>query len=133
MCFGSAFISLCRVAVPERTDVGKHAALEADALLMSHRRVSTYSSACSHAYAYGHMRRCHLWLIYTLSNQTLTHNKYTVWLNAKAMLHVVCQHESVCPILSVAMCNEVAEASIQQFSIYELLTLERRDLNVTPS
>lgn len=31
------------------------------------------------------------------------------------------------------MCNEVAEASIQQFSIYELLTLERRDLNVTPS
>lgn len=31
------------------------------------------------------------------------------------------------------MCNEVAEASIQQFSIYELLTLERRGLNITPS
>lgn len=31
------------------------------------------------------------------------------------------------------MCNEVAEASIQQFSIYELLTLERGDLNITPS
>lgn len=31
------------------------------------------------------------------------------------------------------MCNEVAEAPIQQFSIYELLTLERRGLNITPS
>lgn len=31
------------------------------------------------------------------------------------------------------MCNEVAKASIQQFSIYELLTSEDVDLNITPS
>lgn len=31
------------------------------------------------------------------------------------------------------MCNEVAEASIQQFSFYELLTWERRGLNITSS
>lgn len=77
------------------------------------------------------MHRQNRWLIYILSNQTLTHNEHTVQLNVKAILYVVCQHECVCPILW--MCNEVAETSIQQFSIYELLTLERRDLNITPS
>lgn len=45
-----------------------------------------------------------------------------------------CVSMNVCvPFSPWWMCNEVAEASIQQFSIYELLTLERRDLNITPS
>lgn len=45
-----------------------------------------------------------------------------------------CVSMNVCVPFSLWwMCNEVAEASIQQFSIYELLTLERRDLNITPS
>lgn len=74
------------------------------------------------------------WLIYVLSNQTLTHNEHTAQPNVKAILYVVCQHECVCVPFSLWwMCNEVAKASIQQFSIYELLTLERRDLNITPS
>lgn len=45
-----------------------------------------------------------------------------------------CVSMNVCVPFSLWwMCNEVAKASIQQFSIYELLTLERRDLNITPS
>lgn len=45
---------------------------------------------------------------------------------------MLCVSMNVCVPFSLWwMCNEVAEASIQQFSIYELLTLERRGLNVT--
>lgn len=84
------------------------------------------------------MHRQNRWLIYILSNQTLTHNEHTVQLNVKCEMWkpycMWCVSMNVCVPFSLWwMCNEVAEASIQQFSIYELLTLERRDLNITPS
>ena len=45
-----------------------------------------------------------------------------------------CVSINVCVLFSPWwMCNEVAEAYIQQLSIYELLTFERRGLNITPS
>lgn len=45
-----------------------------------------------------------------------------------------CVSMNVCVPFSLWwMCNEVTEATIQQFSIYELLTLERQDLNITLS
>lgn len=58
------------------------------------------------------------------TQHTLMWKQYCIW----------CVSINVCDPFSLWwMCNEVAEASIQQFSIYELLTFDRRGLNITPS
>lgn len=45
-----------------------------------------------------------------------------------------CVSINVCILCCLSwMCNEVAETSIQQYRIYELLTSERRGFNTTPS
>lgn len=100
---------------------------------MSHTNISTYCSPAhkdikTHAHAhriFGSFASSLTKPWHTTNTQyTLMWKQYCIW----------CVSINVCiPFSLWWMCNEVAEASIQQFSIYELLTLERRGLNITPS